>query len=270
LIFSNINPLKKAIILLALSFQLLTGNSQDFPPPQYVHIEIIGANTMHLIWEEPVRELSSYNIYYNGGLIGNTIETEYYDTIFFIYWNTYSITAVYSNPDGESDPDDCWETVCLPVALFFPYYEDFEGLTSLLSSYALKGNDFWEKSTDDFYSGEQAVLFSSNLMGNMARILTPIFVNYNNDTVDIKVSFWYHYLFEQNNHDDLFFIYESDTGYARIGPLPLSEGWTLFDTVVTVNPSGRQFGFDAECKNGAGVMVDEFSMEIISVGIAAW
>ena len=134
--------MKKRSSLLFLIVAVFCGYAQDFPPPQNPTGEVIGWNIIHLYWDPPVRELASYNVYVNGGILCNTKDTEYFDTVFYAYVRYYHITAVYVNPDGKSDPEAYGIWIGIPELQYFPYFQGFEEQRIVLATSAVIGNDF--------------------------------------------------------------------------------------------------------------------------------
>ncbi|MCK4678412.1 MAG: T9SS type A sorting domain-containing protein [Bacteroidales bacterium] len=252
-------------IVSLLGLFILNGFCQNFPPPTNGSLYITNPNIIYLSWDPPNRELSSYNIYKNGGILQNTTDTYYYDTVFFAYTVNYNITAVYTNPDGESDPDSCFMGAAIPEAQVFPYYQGFEGQLVILSTSALIGNDYWEKTTNNPFTGQQAVIFYSETIGNSSRIFSPPFWHYETNVV-VNISFWYKTEDNQNNSDDLFFIYKPEANWEKIGPLLYSDDWIHYDTTLPFT-YGMQFGFDAVSNNGGGVYLDEVSFDVSSVSV---
>ena len=254
-------------IVSLLGLFILNGFCQNFPPPTNGSLYITNPNIIYLSWDPPNRELSSYNIYKNGGILQNTTDTYYYDTVFFAYTVNYNITAVYTNPDGESDPDSCFMGAGVYTNLSFPYYQSFEDVGVILSTSALIGNDYWEMTTVDPYAGQQAVGYYSETNGNSSRIFSPNFDTYGSAAV-INICFWYKTAEYQNSYDNLLFIYKTNPNstWQEIGPLIPSNIWTKFDTIIPYN-SSFQFGFDAVSNNGGGVYLDEVSIDVSSVSV---
>ena len=246
---------------------ILNGFCQNFPPPTNHSLYITNPNIIYLSWDPPNRELLSYNIYKNGGILQNTTDTYYYDTVFFAYTVNYNITAVYTNPDGESDPDSCFMGAGIFETQVFPYYQGFEGQLVILSTSALIGNDFWEMTTNNPFAGQQAVEYYSETIGNSSRIFSPVFDPYGSGDV-INICFWYKTAEYQNNYNDLLFIYKTNPNstWQAIGPLNPSNIWTKFDTIIPYNGS-FQFGFDAVSNCGGGVYLDEISFDVSSVSV---
>jgi hypothetical protein len=265
----NWNQMKRLFFIVLLGLFILNGFCQNFPPPTNCSLYITNDNIIYLNWDPPNRVLSSYNIYRNGGIIQNTTDTYYYDTVFFAYTVAYNITAVYTNPDGESNPDSCAMWAGIPEAQVFPYYQGFEGQVVILSTSALVGNDFWEKTTNNPFTGQQAVVFYSETIENSSRIFSPPFWHYQTNVM-VNISFWYKTEDNQNNSDDLFFIYKPEANWEKIGPLlgPLlySDDWIHYDTTLPFT-YGMRFGFDAVSNNGGGVYLDEVSLDVSSVSV---
>lgn len=257
--------MKTGLTLLLLILSMTYGNAQEFPPPQNPTGHVIGWNIVHLYWDPPARELSSYNVYVNGGILFNTTETEYFDTVFYAYVRYYHITAVYINPDGESDTGAYGIWIGIPELQMFPYFQDFEEQRVILATSAIIGNDFWNKTTEDPFAGNQAACFFSQTYGNVSRIYSPPFYDYTSKG-NVEVGFWYKNKTVRNNHDDLYFLYTSASGWETIGPLPESDNWAHYDTIVPYM-GGMHFGFDAVCKNGDGIMLDNIELTLSPVGM---
>ncbi len=258
--------MKKSVLFSPFLLAMLSGYCQDFPPPQNPTGEVIGWNTIHLYWNPPARELASYNVYVNGGILCNTTDTEYFDTVFYAYVRGYHITAVYENPDGESDPEANGIWIGIPELQMFPYFQGFEEQRIVLATSAIIGNDFWDKTTIDPLAGNQAAFFYSETFGNVSRIYSPGFYDYS-PKGNVEVGFWYQNKNDQNNTDELFFLFTSSSDWIKIGPLPVSENWSYYDTIVPYM-GGMQFGFDAVCKNGGGILIDNIELSILPVGMA--
>ena len=89
--------------------------SSGLNPPQNLQAEIVEFNSVSLTWDAPARELLSYNIYRDSGLIDNVSSaiTSYTDEALDADEYIYYVTAVYT--EGDSNPsNNAVVTITLP------------------------------------------------------------------------------------------------------------------------------------------------------------
>ncbi len=253
--------LQKLIKITTIVLLMTTLNcySQNFPSPVITHLEEISFGVLYFTWHvPPTRELSSYNVYKNGALYLSTTDTCLIDTIPFYYKNQYHITAVYTNPDGESD--SCGLLYIYEGNIEMPHIFSFENGYELLASFALNGNVYWEFTDEDSFTGNWCAYFDSDSINYSSRILTaPIYSYVPLDSV--KLSFWYKTPLNQGISDTLLVlggqgVYSQDT---ILGPLYNNPEWTYQDVFLPYFPF-HNFTFVATSGNGNGVYIDDINL----------
>lgn len=253
--------LKKLIKIATIVLLMTTLNcySQQFPSPVFTHIEEISFGVLYLTWHvPPARELSSYNIYKNGALYLNTTDTCLIDTIPFYYKNEYFITAVYQNPDGESEPCMFWYQY--EGFLYAPHLFSFENEYELLASFALNGNVYWEFTNDDSFTGNCCAYFDSDSINYSSKMFAPPIFSY--DPLDsIKLSFWYKTPLNQGISDTLLFLggQSVNSQDTIFGPLYNNPEWTYQDVFLPYIDF-YYLAFVATSGNGNGIYIDDINL----------
>lgn len=252
--------LKKTIIYIFIWLIVQSGYSQSFPPPENL---ILTGTDVHptLLWESPSKDLSYYKIYRNNLLIDTTSELEYTDTLQFMYNNEWFVTAMYANPDGESEPSN-WTTLCCQVVEEIPYVENFDLDYAIWSTKVITGQEEWKLVDTTSYSGNQCAGFYSSDYGDISLLYSsPIGTV---SAAEVELSFWYKCPVENNISDELLVYrveWPSDTIY-------LTESLTNLNlwTEKKINLGGLQslfLRFESTSKGGGGVFID--SIQVVGI-----
>ncbi len=248
------------ILLLLINVEVF---AQSFPPPVWTNFETIGI-ILHLEWELPEREFSSFNIYKNGALYRNTTETYLYDTLSFYSWNYYHLTALYINPSGESDPNSCALLHVYEGFIYIPHSFTFENECELLASFAVTGDDYWEFTDQDSHSGRHCAVFRSESVQYSSMIESPPLYTY--DTIDqVILGFWYKIPIIHGSSDELFVTYRNGSVWDTLGPLSNTPDWTYMEVVFPYDT--YPIKFTAISYQGGGVFLDDISLNGLVVSI---
>lgn len=244
-----------AYIFTLFVFQL--GYAQ-FPPPENLIADVIGGDTPFLTWDAPSKNLAHYNIYRNNLLIDSTTDLEYTDTIQFVYFNEWYVTAVYTNPDGESEPSN-WVIISIPLLEEIPYFENFDLYYAMWASRAIAGQREWRMVDTTSFSGVQCAGFFSTTYGDKSVLYSCPIGGYLLD--EIELSFWYKCPSENNISDELQ-VYRSewpqDTFYLS-EMLTNQNQWT--EKIINLgNIDGLSLHFESTSKGGGGVFIDSIKI----------
>ncbi len=120
--------MKRIMMILIFVCSLSILFSQNFPPPENLRVEIF-SDIPHLVWDPPSisnsseinldRDLYEYCVYENGYQSTFT-QMNFYSLAFLPPGTfTYFVTALYEDPDGESDPSN---TVIFNNTSIFPNF----------------------------------------------------------------------------------------------------------------------------------------------------
>jgi len=240
------------------------GYSQSFPPPENLNA-IVNGNDPILTWDAPSKDLAYYNIYRNNLLIDNTTELEYTDTIQFVYSNEWYVTAVYTNPNGESGPSNTG-IIFIPLAEEIPYFENFDFDYAMWATRAIMGQKEWQLVDTTSFSGVQSAGFYSTTFGDKSVLYSCPIGGYL--LGDIKLSFWYKCPIENSISDELR-VYKIDWPADTIflsDVLTNQNQWTE-KKINLGDLDGLVPYFESISKGGGGVFVDSIGITEIFTSI---
>ena len=250
--------LKRIILCIIILFFIQSGYSQ-FPPPENLNISMEPNPT--LTWDAPSKDLVYYNVYRNNLFVDNTTDLEYTDTIQFALLNVWYVTAVYSNPDGESEPSN-WESLSIPLGEEIPYFENFDNGYAIWATRAITGQKEWELIDTTSFSGVQCAGFFSTTYGDKSVLYSCPIGGYLLD--EIELSFWYKCPLENNISDELQVYrieWPQDTIYLS-EMLTNQNQWTE-KKINLGDIDGLSLHFESISKGGGGVFVD--SIRIVEI-----
>jgi hypothetical protein len=240
------------------------GYSQNFPPPVNLQVIIDGEEPL-LIWEAPTKDLAYYNIYRNNLLVGNTTNLEYSDTIQFVYFNEWYVTAVYVNPNGESDPSNT-AVLAVPLLEQIPYFENFDNEVAIWSTKVITGQTEWQLVDFTSFSGTQSAGCYSPIYGNKSILYSPPIIG--NLDGEIELSFWYKCPVENSNSDELKvyrFDWQGDT-ILLSGVLTNQNQWTQ-KKIILGDLDEFHISFESTSKGGGGVYIDSIGITEIFTSV---
>lgn len=248
---------KNVLISLLLMMFISCGYSQIFPPPGNLLV-IVDGDVPILSWDSPSKDLVYYNIYRNNLFIDSTTDLEYTDTIQFFYFNEWYVTAVYTNPDGESEPSN-WTVLSILLLEEIPYFENFDFAYAIWSTKAITGQTEWELVDTTSYSGNQSAGCYSSSYGDKSVLYSCPISGY--AFVEIQLKFWYKCPIENYISDELR-VYKidwpADTIYLA-NVLSDQNQWT--EKVINLGDlEGLQLYFESTSKGGGGVFIDSISV----------
>jgi len=240
---------KRLVLIILFSF-LISCLFAQFPAPQNLQV-MPGDLSVFLYWDAPeTAQPVSYNVYINQSLVINTTQTQYAYVPFFVYFNQYNVTAVYENPAGESNPEECQTEVITPGMFALPCLFDFEIWLCMMGTQPQNGTSNWDV-TEDGYS-DYGVYFAGQNLNDSARLFTcPLILSGYNI---IRVSFYYRTPFE-TNADQLSVIFLDE-----IRTIETAANWTLCELDFNSTASENILSFLAENSGGNGVFLDEINI----------
>lgn len=248
--------LNRVFILLSLIIFFLDGYSQFFPPPENLQIILQNEKPL-LIWEAPSKELNHYNIYRNNILISSSTNLQFTDTIQFIYYNEWHVTAVYVNPNGESGSSN---TVVLGVPLIeqIPYLENFDHEVAIWRTLVQSGQTEWHLVDSISFSGYQSASCYSAVYGNQSILHSPDI--YGDQTGEIELSFWYKCPVENNLSDELkVYRYNWQDTVLLSDVLTNQNQWTQ-KKILLGDIDEFNISFESLSVGGNGVFIDSISI----------
>ena len=251
--------LKRITTYIFTLFVFQLGYAQ-FPPPENLIATVNGDDPI-LSWDAPSKDLAYYNIYRNNLLIDNTTELEYTDTIQFVYSNEWYVTAVYANPNGESEPSNT-SYIFIGIAEEIPYYENFDLNYAWWATRAITGQKEWELVDTTSFSGVQCAGFYPTTYGDKSVLYSCPIGGYLLD--EIELSFWYKCP-EKNNISDELQVYRiewpQDTIYLS-EILTNQNQWTE-KKINLGDIDGLALHFESTSKGGGGIFID--SIKIVEI-----
>ena len=266
--------MRKIVLPFVFLFAWLSSFCQDFPAPTFMDCMQTANNVNLMVWQAPEGgSPSHYNIYHYGDydglhiLLDSTTDTCYsFELPLFAWCMAYGVSAVYSNPDGESDT--LWCYLGIPSGWLLPEQVDFETLfyRSLVESVAV-GDFSWSVTESTSFSPDHSAAFIPEAINYRSSLRTPIIwvMPYQS----MKLSFAYKVPQHLGSSDTLRLYHGGNYGpWTQIGETYHStDEWQL--ATFTFDPGvGGRFSFTATAGGGAGVFIDDIVIEDISTGIA--
>lgn len=247
--------MSKNVFISLIIFQVFFSSivkAQEFPPVQNLYYTTLDNFIFYWTWDPPVREVAYYKITKNNAWVANIIHTFYIDTTFFTYYYDFSVTAVYEDPPGESEP--VLVSLVVPGMLDLPFVEDFEDPGYFLGNYSVNGINLWEISEEEFYNGNQSICCKSEQSGPVAALYSPPIIPYSDN---IKICFAYQTPVVANKSDTINVFLNQTLCQKLTG----ADVWTLYDTTLYQLES---FYLSCISNFGGGVFVDDIQLEFIS------
>ncbi len=182
--------MKKAISIIAFIILAFNVQSQDFPWPENFYGDLNHSqDSIILFWSPPLeRAVSHYNVYLSGGggclytKIKSTTDTSYtFRMPDFCIKMVIALTAVYKNPDGESDKS----IIVIKTSGYtnFPFSESFDVIDGRYGSWlscVQEGADNWQLNQNEFHSDPQSAAFISDSINSKANLYSPWFYSSEN------------------------------------------------------------------------------------------
>ncbi|MDD3051173.1 MAG: FlgD immunoglobulin-like domain containing protein [Candidatus Cloacimonetes bacterium] len=222
----------------------------QFTAPQNLMITSEGV-TIQLNWEAPTdTNPVSYNVYANQSFVANvtTLSYTYYPD--FIYFNQFCISAVYQNPEGESNPAACSADLEVPAMLELPVSYDFDNNSEMLATSPLNGTVNWTLFTDGHT--EDCAVFQGNGTAVSARLYTPPLLIYGYE--QFTVSFFYKTP-QADNADNLMIEINGENIV-----LPPSEDWAYAEYSLNEFPNEFHIEFIASVQGENTVYLDTVNL----------
>ncbi len=219
------------------------------------------------------KDLTGYNIYRNGSLLTNTTNISYTDNSVenhSVY--TYSITATYTDPVGESEHTN--EIVAVPLGQSIPYLNDIENDGELPLGWTqefIENNLNWEAKNggangvpQGAYSGDYNLrIIFDEFIAAKTRLVLPKFNLTSSTRAEKKLSFWLGLPLKFDYQDTLSVYYKNS----------LDDAWTIlekYDTPIfewtrmeleLPNPSDEYYiSFVSSHAHGGGVVIDDIKV----------
>ena len=259
--------MKLKIFVLGFLFYSLMADAQNFPPPT----NLAGAvpdNAVLLNWEAPQNANPSYyKIYRSGSIDGVYLPidstTNTYDTIYpdFLYLEWFTVTAVYTDPDGESTHEGPAMITTGPSSL--PYLQDFEYIPAIMGHLTLSGANSWIITNSTSVSGQNCAQMPPSSPGDICHLYNSF---WKEDTISkIKISFWAMIPSSSRGSDTLNLISNQDNLF---GTLYSIEDWTYYEfQFIDSTLWGFGISFEGILSGGGGIFLDDIHIEEQSVKI---
>jgi hypothetical protein len=269
--------MRKPTLIFVFLFAWLSSFCQDFPMPMYYYTWFTdNYDSVVLKWNTPPNQTPSYyNLYYfgdNDGLhlpIGSSVDTAIaIPTPDFVWKMNYGLTAVYSDPYGESDT--CWAQFIAgtPLKPIFIDFEDKPYCQVHLVESVKQGGFCWRIYENESYSPEHSAAFIADSVNYISSLRTASISAMPEET--LKLSFMYRIPVSEGQTDTLrLFRSNPFSGpWVQLGETYHStDEWQLASFTFDPGVGGR-FSFTATAGGGAGVFIDDILIEDISTGVA--
>ncbi len=263
--------MKKAISIIAFIILAFNGQSQDFPWPENFYGDLNHSqDSIVLFWSPPLdRAVSHYNVYLSGGggclytKIKSTTDTSYtFRMPNFCITMVIALTAVYKNPDGESDKS----IIVIKTSGYtnFPFSESFDvidGRYCSWSSCVQEGADNWQLNQREFHSDPQSAVFISDSINSKANLYSPCFYSYENlvPTIEFMCK-----IPEIDEKSDSLII--SIKGHPYTNVLHSINDWQLL-SIPQLPYEEFIIVFKATSGGGGGVYIDDLEVKGSPVGM---
>ncbi len=232
-----------------------------FEPPQNFMVSMMGNCTFELSWDPPQTATPSYYlIYQNGEQIDSITGTSYTLELYFSSYNEFYVVAGYIDPNGLSMPSNMF-SVGIPGGYEVPYWEDFEYGCINWYSMPVVGNDDFYHCDSISYEGSNSLAFYSDAPGSQTKCGPQYLLQFAVCPPTV-VTFRYKIPGNGNDFDKLYFYLDT---MQIAGPFEMTDEWAYFEIEIDVY---EEFNLDflAIADNGAGIFIDNFSVEL-GVGV---